>query len=109
MRSELRRRATRAVAASLAALALVGCGAADDHPPPTGTGEEAGVPGAAAAHGLPTCGTEAGCPCERVGDAVDCKVFRTSGDYVSCSIGQRLCGPDLKWGDCTGGDQVAPQ
>jgi hypothetical protein len=89
----------------LAALALVGCGAADDHPPPTGVGDEAGVP----VNGLPGCGTEAECPCDHAGDAVDCKVFRKSGDYVSCSIGQRVCGEDLKWGECTGGDQVAPE
>jgi hypothetical protein len=93
-----------AVGVFFAVVALVGCGAADDHPP-TGTGTEAVAP----TSGLPGCGTEAGCPCERAGDATDCKVYRKSGDYVSCSIGQRVCGDGLKWGDCTGGDQVAPQ
>jgi len=93
------------VGAAFAVVALVGCGAADDHPPPTAAGEQAVAP----TSGLPGCGTEAGCPCEKAGEVAECKVYRKSGDYVSCSIGQRLCGDDLKWGECTGGDQVAPQ
>jgi hypothetical protein len=90
---------------SLAAIgvvgSVVGCGAApDDHAP-------IGGPATIPSTGIPTCGTEEGCPCEHAGDSVDCKVYRKSGDYVACSIGATVCGEDLKWGKCTGGDQVA--
>ena len=80
---------------------LPACGAAPDDPPPVGS--EGSLP----TSGLPTCGEDEGCPCPTPGETVECKVYRTSGSYVSCSIGQRLCGDDHKWLGCTGGDQAA--
>ncbi|HEX2673850.1 MAG TPA: PA14 domain-containing protein, partial [Polyangiaceae bacterium] len=43
-----------------------------------------------------------GCACDKPGDVVDCgQVERVSGDYVSCSMGQRTCDAG-KWGACIG-------
>jgi len=43
-----------------------------------------------------------GCDCDKPGDVVDCgQVERVSGEYVSCSMGQRTC-DDGKWGACIG-------
>ncbi|MET0789937.1 MAG: PA14 domain-containing protein [Polyangiaceae bacterium] len=48
-----------------------------------------------------------GCACETPDEVVNCgQVERRSGDYVSCSMGQRTCGADNTWGACIG-DTVA--
>jgi hypothetical protein len=48
-----------------------------------------------------------GCPCARPGEVVACgKVFRTSKDYIACSMGERTCGTDGTWGTCVG-DSIA--
>ena len=86
----------------LLALSLAACGAAPDDPAPPPAGSEGALP----TSGLPTCGIEEGCPCPHPGDSVDCKVYRTSGSYVSCSVGQRVCSDEGRWGACTGGDQA---
>ena len=92
------------VSISILSLAFVvfacACGSADDHPPSTGGGTI--PPG-----GVPQCDNDTGCPCLNPGQTIECKVFRTSGDYVACSLGQRVCGDDHKWGECIGGDQIA--
>jgi hypothetical protein len=77
-----------------------GCGGGNDHDPISGEG-------ALPPSGVPQCDNETGCPCLNPGQAIECKVYRRSGDYVACSVGQRVCGEDGKWGACTGGDQVA--
>jgi hypothetical protein len=50
-----------------------------------------------------TCDTpQTGCPCDTQGDLVDCgSVKRRSADYVSCSMGQRVC-EDGAWSACEG-------
>jgi hypothetical protein len=51
-----------------------------------------------------------GCPCDTPGRTVQCgKVMRRSEDYVSCSLGERTCGTDSKWGDCVGETQQRVQ
>ena len=48
-----------------------------------------------------------GCACDRPDEVIDCgQVERRSGDYISCTIGQRTCGSDNTWGDCIG-DRIA--
>lgn len=56
----------------------------------------------------PRCGTpNEGCPCDSPGEIVECgDVKHRSGDYVSCSIGERACTESGLWGACVG-DQVA--
>ncbi len=91
------------VAAALCA-SLIGCGNSPEHAAGINPGD------AGAINPIPTgdlCETpNDGCPCETPGEAVDCgRVERTSGSYVSCSMGQRTC-TDGKWGTCIG-DRVA--
>jgi hypothetical protein len=54
------------------------------------------------------CGTPAkGCACETPDEVIDCgQVKRRSGDYVSCTMGQRTCQGDGTWSDCIG-DRIA--
>lgn len=83
---------------------LVGCGNSQDHAAAIGTGD-AGI-----SNPLPTgdlCDTpNEGCACPTEGQTVDCgQVERTSGSYVSCSMGVRTC-RDAKWGACIG-DRIA--
>jgi hypothetical protein len=87
---------------SFAAFVLLAsaCGSADEHPPGTGDGT---LPPSA----VPQCDNDTGCPCLNPGQAITCKVTRVSGDYVACSVGARVCGDDHKWGECSGGDQIA--
>lgn len=51
-----------------------------------------------------TCATPAtGCPCTDVGEDVECGVAKkSSGDFVTCSMGTRTCLPSGTWGECTG-------
>jgi hypothetical protein len=52
--------------------------------------------------GGPECATpDDGCPCDEVGELVDCGTTELrSGDYVSCSMGERECTIDHVWGAC---------
>lgn len=74
----------------------VGCGS-DDHgaPPPAGDASATTPVGGG-------CGTETGCPCSTAGLSIECRALRKSGSYVACSIGTRVCGADLRWGECDG-------
>jgi hypothetical protein len=48
----------------------------------------------------------AGCPCYTEGEELDCgRIYRQSGDYVSCSIGSQTCS-DGVWGECIGDQMV---
>jgi hypothetical protein len=50
---------------------------------------------------------EAGCPCDKPGDSIDCgRVKRYAGDYVWCSTGMQTCEDDGTWGKCIG-DETA--
>lgn len=91
------------VFAALAAFAMLGCAAADDHAPPLvdDGGEE--TPHVTVTGG---CGEETGCACNTPGQVIDCRAYRKSGDYVACSPGTRTCGTDGRWGECLG-DQIA--
>lgn len=86
-------------ALALICLTLVGC-ASPDHPASLGS-SDAGPDMAPPTVGA--CETpNQGCDCDKPGDVVDCgQVERVSGDYVSCSMGQRTC-EDGKWGACIG-------
>ncbi|HEY5372375.1 MAG TPA: PA14 domain-containing protein, partial [Polyangiaceae bacterium] len=91
------------VAAVLCA-SLIGCGNSPDHAAGIDPGDAGTV------KPIPTgnaCDTpNEGCACAMPGEQVDCgRVERTSGSYVSCSMGQRTC-TDGKWGACIG-DRVA--
>ncbi len=50
------------------------------------------------------CSTPApGCACSDAGAQHDCgRVYRTSGQYVSCEEGKMTCGDDGVWGACIG-------
>jgi hypothetical protein len=89
-----------ALVALVASVLSSACGSADDHPPGAGGGSL--PPG-----GVPQCDNDTGCPCLNPGQTIECKVIRRSGDYVACSVGERVCGDDGKWGECVGGDQIA--
>lgn len=43
-----------------------------------------------------------GCACTTPGATADCKVYRKSGDYISCSSGTMTCTDAHKWGSCEG-------
>jgi hypothetical protein len=43
-----------------------------------------------------------GCACDAPGKTMECKVYRKSGDYISCSTGTMTCGDTRKWGSCEG-------
>lgn len=91
-------------AAAALCLSLVGCGNSPDHAAGVDDGD-AGV-----TQHAPTsdaCATPAeGCACTDPGAVVDCgQIERRSGNYVSCSMGQRTCS-DSKWGTCVG-DRIA--
>ena len=82
----------------LVALAALGCGSerSDLAPLEHNPFQDAGVPD-------PCATPSSGCPCEDPGQVVKCgKVARRSEEYVSCSLGQRTCGADSKWGECIG-------
>jgi hypothetical protein len=51
----------------------------------------------------PSCSTpNEGCACETPGEVVNCgQVDRRSGNYISCSLGQRTCVSGY-WGPCVG-------
>lgn len=81
-----------------AAVSLVACGSPDELPP-TSTFSV----GEAPRGGDPCALPKAGCPCEETGKTVGCgEVHRLSGDYLSCSVGERICGEDKLWGECVG-------
>ena len=91
------------VAAALCA-GLIGCGNSPDHAAGIDPGDAGTV------KPIPTgnaCDTpNDGCACATPGETVDCgRVERTSGSYVSCSMGQRTCTDD-KWGACIGDDSA---
>jgi PA14 domain-containing protein len=95
---------TLGVALTLLCLALLGCSGPADHSPRLGAGD-------AGTHKPPplvgACETPSqGCECETQGEVVDCgQVERVSGEYVSCSMGQRTCDAG-RWGACVG-DSIA--
>jgi hypothetical protein len=80
--------------------AALGCG--NEHPGLAPYGGGAGQtnvnPGA--------CSTpQEGCPCDQPGQVVECGVTKkTSGDYVSCAMGERTCGDDDQWQGCVESD-----
>jgi hypothetical protein len=81
---------------SLGLAVLVGaCGMNNDAPP---LGGGPGTDNDASGGG---CGTpNTGCPCSSDGDSVDCgEVKSVQGDYVTCSIGKRICSGG-SWGPC---------
>ncbi len=76
------------------AVIVVGCGS-DDHGGVAPPGDASAItPGGGG------CGTETGCLCSTAGLAIECRVIRKSGTYIACSIGTRICGDDLRWGEC---------
>jgi hypothetical protein len=105
----------RAVSVIAAVTVVLACSSNDERPAPNKgrhdrTTAEAG--GAAGAGGAgPTVADKCtkpntGCPCEDVGETVDCgKVVIRSGDYVTCSYGKRECLSEGVWGECIG-DQI---
>ncbi len=88
------------VALTLLCLSLLGCSKSPDHSPSLGA-SDAGPNMLAPMVGA--CETpNQGCECKAEGEVVECgQVERVSGDYVSCSMGQRTC-EDGKWGACVG-------
>lgn len=83
-------------AAAVAAAAFVGACKAEENPDATDGHGQMAVAGA--------CETpNEGCDCETPGLEVDCgQVKNIAGDYVSCSMGKRVCGEDGRWGACAG-------
>ena len=89
--------------------ALIACSNDSERPPmfhglPHSNTSDAGV----VSPGLPIdCTTpNTGCACDQVGTSVACgEVIIRSGDYVTCSEGNRECLSDGTWGDCIG-DQI---
>ncbi|HKO52341.1 MAG TPA: PA14 domain-containing protein, partial [Polyangiaceae bacterium] len=87
------------VVVTLLSLTLLGC-STSDHAPSLGAGDGGAnqPPPMVGACGTPNLG----CPCDAEDEVIDCgQVERVSGDYVSCSMGQRKC-VDGKWGACIG-------
>ena len=84
---------------SLALLAALGCGEERQDLEHLGSG-----PRDAGTHVVDPCATpNAGCSCSEPGQVVGCgKTVRRSENYVSCSMGERTCGADGRWGDCQG-------
>lgn len=66
-------------------------------------------PAASGSSGLPpdtdTCAVpNTGCECNQPGRTVECgKVESRDGDYVSCSMGKRVC-DGARWGECIGSE-----
>src|SRR5579859_4320543 len=63
-------------------------------------GDEYALDGSVGAHD-PCDPPSTGCACNDPARVVECgSILQTSGDYTYCSMGHRICGSDLKWGDC---------
>ncbi|MBN1609152.1 MAG: hypothetical protein JW940_21160 [Polyangiaceae bacterium] len=91
---------------------LWSCSSGDKRPAPNRSRtdrstEPAGGAGGAGPTAVDKCAKpNTGCPCEDIGETVDCgKVIIRSGDYVTCSYGERECLPEGVWGECIG-DQI---
>lgn len=79
-------------------LVLVACG--DDRPSGVGGDGTQLPPGTPS--GDPCKPVGPSCPCATAGETSECKVYRISGKYISCSTGIMTCGADNKWGVCEG-------
>jgi hypothetical protein len=82
----------------LAAL-LIGCSGGDDVPPPAASGDGGVLPPPTT---NPCDPPTTGCKCTTPGTSAECKVYRRSGDYVSCSTGTMVCSETGAWGPCDG-------
>lgn len=86
--------------AAIAAACAIACGTANG--PDVGGGSNPnGTTG-------PNCSApgHAGCPCSSTGETAACgDVVETSGDYVTCSMGNSTCNGST-WGPCVGHDLV---
>ena len=82
-------------------LSLLGCSSSSDRAPAAGeTDAGSTLPPPS---GNPCDTPTEGCACNDPGQTVDCgQVKRISGDYISCSNGQRTCSEDGKWSECIG-------
>jgi hypothetical protein len=89
-----------------AVLLLAVCGGADDPSPPYGGGAVSPLPGAAQTSGGECAAPTEGCPCAPSSVDVECRVYRHSGTYVSCSVGKMTCIADATgagtYGPCEG-------
>jgi hypothetical protein len=75
----------------------LGCGDRD-----LGSLGDDGSVGAPPGIGDPCATPSDGCPCAAEGEIIDCgRTTRRSGDYLTCSMGQRTCAGGL-WGACIG-------
>src|SRR6187431_2692340 len=91
------------VALILLCSSLLGCSSPSDRAP--GLADVGDAPKPAPQGGACETPME-GCECKTPGEVTDCgQVERVSGDYVSCSMGQRTCDQG-KWGACVG-DSIA--
>lgn len=79
---------------------VLGCG--NEHP---GLAPYNGAAGHTGVNGVSCTTPQEGCPCEEQGQVVECgETKKVSGDYVSCSLGERTCGSDNKWQGCVASD-----
>lgn len=85
------------------ALVVLACGS-EDRPPNRTSLSLGGAPGHIVGPKGSSCETpNDGCPCDDPGVEVDCgKVYRYSGEYLTCSDGLRTCGENGEWGECIG-------
>jgi hypothetical protein len=94
---------------AIAGALLWACAGGDERPAPNDSrAERSTEEGGAGPTPVDKCKTpNTGCPCDDVGETVDCgKVAIRSGDYVTCSYGKRECLPDGVWGECIGDQQT---
>ncbi len=96
----------RRVAALASVIVFAACAQhSGDHAPYSGGDPDAGTD-KQAPNSDPCATPNEGCACDTENEAVDCgQVDRRSGDYVTCSMGERTCTAG-KWGACLG-DRVA--
>ncbi|MGZ3421046.1 MAG: hypothetical protein ACXVEF_11290 [Polyangiales bacterium] len=83
----------------LMVVVLAGCGA-DDKSAPAGAGSDPGP--TPTPTGDPCVPPVPGCACKAPGTTTECKVYRKSGDYISCSSGTMTCSDAGTWGSCDG-------
>lgn len=78
------------VIVSLSSLLVAGCSGGEDHFP-LAPGGEASAPTTAMPSSDPCAAPTEGCPCVPSSVEVECRVFRRSAGYVSCSVGKMTC------------------